>query len=344
MKSLFVILFSFASATLLAQSLEFYYDGTFHYSLDGNDINPEGKATIVGTDIYLEHNALIYAIEHYESCTDQNQKCEAVLIGDRSKIARHGWAIDFYIKKGDYLIAHIAGEFVGLTDIFSSGDGNIFSLYNGSYLRLNNYKTTPQNTVEDLVVLEDGIWYQDAENNLYILRDGLDFEGEILETFKKGYTAYDSKAGEYIWLNYVTDELTANTMNYIDVLPEVCAINVSSGSYPIYIPLYNGAKFSSNTESQDFDEAGAHFFFDPKLNKAFMGYGRTRTLELEEIEIPEGSNRNWWILGKNREAVLITDGEIYGSYDHYNHYQGEWAMDDYKNSDSYVLYPAKKLN
>lgn len=320
MKHLLLVSILFLSISLQGQNkATYYHDGSHHFLVDGVEVS-QNTASILLTDaIMFEYDAKIYIAKNIDAVQETGQKIEATLVNDRTKLK--GWGIDFYTKIGESFIIYFNGNFRNPDQFFLAVDNKAYGYGDNSYFRLNKYENAAEGVFEEVFVFQDGIWWRDDNGQLFGLRNGKPFQGDIYK-FKKGIMAKDTDTDEYVWLADYLGESELNKVMTIEPTPEAIAINIVSkrsfGDRYTFIgkPFYRGKPLSYNSIEREMDRDKAMYYFDSKLGKAFYGEvpDSGQTMELIEIEVPVSESKAYWISDSYGDPYLQIGDDIWQEY------------------------------
>lgn len=354
MKYLILVVSIFLNLPAHSQEASFMHDGDYHYYVDGIEV--AAPSIILGDEIMFEHDAKIYLIKNTTAAKNTGKKISGELIEDRTKLK--AWGIDFYVERNGLLILYVNGNFYNSDSLFLAA-GEAMGYIEPYYFRLGKFDERKENVFGEIVVLPDGIWWNDEVGNLYALRHGKSFNS-VPEPFRKGYVAQDAVTKEYIWFNRHSEQ-NEPKVYLMQVIPEAVAINISFDQNMtnyrfVAKPFYQGKPLGDASVELDMDKDTSTdtyksmYFYDPDLNKAFWGnypeYGQT--VELIEINVPKIKNTTFWLTDNKGQYYLQNNKDIWrvekGSYQdtHFAIYDGiKYELLNRNKARSMELHPTR---
>lgn len=297
----------------------YFHDGEHHYLVDGIDVSDKSPSILLNNAIMFEYDAKIYLVKQTDAVEGTGKKIAGALVNDRTQLK--GWGIDFYTKIGDSFVIYFNGNFRNPEQFFLGVDDIAYGYSDNSYFRLNKYETAAEGVFEEIFVYEDGIWWRDGADQLFGLRNGEAFQGDVYP-FKKGVMARDSQTNEYLWFTNFTGKTERNTVNSMELTPEAIVINIANDPYFgrdyffIGKPFYRGKPLDDGSIEREMDRDKAMYYFDSKLGKAFYGIVPESglTMEIIEIEVPISESKAYWISDSYGDPYLQIGDDIWQEY------------------------------
>lgn len=317
MRHFFLLLILCSSICLKGQEkASYFHDGEHHFIVNNVEVSGQAPSILLADGIMFEYYAKIYLVKGIDKVKGTGERLSASLVNDRTKLKR--WGIDFYTKMEDSFVIYFNGEFRNPDQFFLGVDGIAYGYGDNSYFRLNKYETAAEGVFEEIFVFDDGIWWRDASGQLFGLRNGKSFQGDIYP-FKKGYMAKDAETNEYVWLADYFGDYALNKVLTIERTPEAIAINLvdnrSSRNGYTFIgrPFYRGRPLHSSSIEREMDDDKTIYFFDPEKGKAFYGEvpDSGQTMEMMEIEVPESESKAYWISDNSGQTYLQIGDDIW---------------------------------
>lgn len=297
---------------IFGQEASFMHDGDYHYYVDGVEV--PAPSILLDDEIMFEYDAKVYLVKNTDAAINAGKKISGELINDRTKLK--AWGIEFYVQRNGDLILYVDGNFRQSDSLFTAA-GEVYGYIAPYYFRLGNYNKIKENEFGEIVVLSDGIWWNDSDGNLFALRNGERFNSSV-EPFRKGYIAQDAVTKEYLWFNRHSEQ-TEPRVYLMQVIPEAVAINISFSDRFVAKPFYQGKELGSDSVELDMDEMASKdsyqsmYFYDPDIQKAFWGkypeYGQT--MDLIEIDIPDTKDVVFWLTDNEGQYYLQDKGDIW---------------------------------
>lgn len=351
MKYLFLLSILSLGISLRGQDkATYYHDGEHHFLVDGIDVSHKTPSILLSDAIMFEYDAKIYLIKQTDAVKGTGKKIEGTLINDRTELK--GWGIDFYTKMGESFVIYFNGSFQNPDQFFLGVDNTAYGYVDSSYFRLNNYEKAEEGVFEEVFVYQDGIWWRDAPGDLYGLRNGEPFKGDV-EIFSKGVIAKEEQTNEYIWFADYSGKAESNKVHPMEVISEAIVINLSTGSYSFIGQFFfQGKPLDGGSIEREMDDDKTIYYFDSELGRAFYGEitQSGQTMDVIEIDVPISESKAYWISDRKGQTYLQFENDIWQEYlekkgndkisatdrtGNFYKYSGPAKMKPY------VLYPAK---
>lgn len=297
----------------------YFHDGEHHYLVDGIDVSDKSPSILLNNAIMFEYDAKIYLVKQTDAVEGTGKKIAGALVNDRTQLK--GWGIDFYTKIGESFVIYFNGNFRNPEQFFLGVDGIAYGYGDNSYFRLNKYETAAEGVFEEIFVYQDGIWWRDGANQLFGLRNGEPFKGDV-EFFSRGVIAKDAQTNEYLWFAENTTKTERNKVQRMEVIPEAIVINLSTDrilgdSYSFNGHFfYQGKSLDGNSIEREMDDDKTVYYFDSKLGKAFYGEvpQSGQTMEVIEIDVPISESNAYWISDSSGVPYLQIGDDIWQEY------------------------------
>lgn len=320
MKYLFSLLILCSGIVLQGQDkATYFHDGEHHFLVDGIDVSDKSPSILLSDAIMFEYEAKIYLIKQTDIVKGTGKKIEGTLVNNRTQFK--GWGIDFYTKIGESFVIYFNGNFRNPDQFFLGVDNIAYGYSDNSYFRLNNYAKAGEGVFEEVFVYQDGIWWLDGADQLYGLRNGEPFKGDV-EFFSRGVIAKDTQTNEYLWFAENTTKTERNKVQHMEVIPEAIVINVSSrGSFEDSYSFdghffYQGKSLDGGSIEREMDDDKTIYYFDSELGKAFYGEvpESGQTMDVIEIDVPISESKAYWISDGRGDPYLQFEDNIWQEY------------------------------
>lgn len=312
MKFFVLVIFIILHFPALAQEASYMHDGDYHFYIDGAQVS--APAIVLEDEIMFEYDAKVYLVKNTAAAENAGKKISGEMFNDRTTLK--AWGIDFYVERNGVVILYVNGNFHYADSLFLAA-GEVIGYIEPYYFRLGNFNEREENVVGEIVVLPDGIWWNDGGGQLFALRNGEPFNSSA-QPFLKGYLAADEATNEYIWFDRHSDQ-TEPRVYLMEVIPELIAINVFYGKSFVAQVVYKGRPLGESSVDLEMDEDPSTsinksiYFFDPDINKAFWGkypdYGQT--MDLTEIAVPKVKDMTFWLTDNTGQYYLQDKSDIW---------------------------------